>query len=252
MTHLGIAAQVYSLRDMAQEDFAGTMRALKECGYQGVELAGLYGLAPETVRDCLRELELVPVSAHVPLVDFFGDMKGTVKGYHVIGCRYIAIPWLPLQQLYGGSEFEETRRLLTKASARVAKYGMELLYHNHTHEFQTATDGTPVLDGFFGAFDGGVLQAEPDLCWAKVAGADPETLLRRYRDRCPVVHMKDYRMEGDTVLLTALGEGVQDVPALVRTAGECGAKWLVAEQDDHPFGTPLENMKKSFRCLCEA
>ena len=66
----GIAAQVYSVRELAQADFAGTMKALKECGYQGVELAGLYGLKPEEIRDCLKEQGLTAVSAHVPLEEF--------------------------------------------------------------------------------------------------------------------------------------------------------------------------------------
>ena len=34
-----IGIQVYSVRDAAAADFAGTMRALKEMGYDGVELA---------------------------------------------------------------------------------------------------------------------------------------------------------------------------------------------------------------------
>ena len=39
-----IAIQVYSVRDEATKDFEGTMRSLKEMGYDGVELAGLYGM----------------------------------------------------------------------------------------------------------------------------------------------------------------------------------------------------------------
>ena len=39
-----IALQVYSVRDAAEADFAGTMRKVKEMGYNGVELAGTYGM----------------------------------------------------------------------------------------------------------------------------------------------------------------------------------------------------------------
>ncbi len=44
MLHLPVALQVYSVREDAQKDFAGTMQKIKDMGYQGVELAGLYGL----------------------------------------------------------------------------------------------------------------------------------------------------------------------------------------------------------------
>ena len=46
MKTLPVAVQVYSVREDAEKDFAGTMKKIKEIGYDGVELAGLYGLEP--------------------------------------------------------------------------------------------------------------------------------------------------------------------------------------------------------------
>lgn len=48
---LPIAVQVYSVREEAERDFAGTMKKLGEMGYDGVELAGLYGKSAEEIRD---------------------------------------------------------------------------------------------------------------------------------------------------------------------------------------------------------
>ena len=50
MKTLPVAVQVYSVRDDAASDFAGAMKKLKEIGYDGVELAGLYGLSPAQMR----------------------------------------------------------------------------------------------------------------------------------------------------------------------------------------------------------
>lgn len=41
--NLPVAAQVYSVRDEAAADFEKTMLRLAKMGYDGVELAGLYG-----------------------------------------------------------------------------------------------------------------------------------------------------------------------------------------------------------------
>ena len=68
--------------------------------------------------------------------------------------------------------------------------------------------------------------------------------LEKYRERCPLVHIKDF-IRDDGVKLVAVGDGVQDIRAIAEKAQECGAKWLVVEQDDHIFGSPMENMKKS-------
>ena len=244
-----IAAQVYSVREAAEKDFTAAMAALKECGYEGVELAGLYGLTPETVKSCLDELGLTAVSAHVGLEPFMEDMEGTVRAYHTIGCSYIGIPYLPKERHYGGEKFEETCSFLKKLSAACAAQGMTLLYHNHNFEFEKTEKGTYLFDEFFAAFEADEMQTEQDTCWVNVGGEDPVAYLKKYQGRCPVVHVKDFRRADGAVELVALGQGEQDVPAIAKAAAECGAGWLVVEQDDHPYGEPMENMRISYRCL---
>ena len=62
-----IALQVYSVRDVAEKDFAGTVRKVKEMGYDGVELAGTYGMTAVEIKKILDETGLELVSAHVPM-----------------------------------------------------------------------------------------------------------------------------------------------------------------------------------------
>ena len=91
MKTLPVAVQVYSVRDNAERDFAGTMKQIKEIGYDGVELAGLYGLEPAAVKAAIEDAGLVALSAHVPFQDLVADMEGTVKQYQEIGVKFIAI-----------------------------------------------------------------------------------------------------------------------------------------------------------------
>lgn len=249
MGKMGIAAQVYSVRDEAEKDFAGTMKALRECGYEGVELAGLYGLSPETVRDCLKQLGLEAVSAHVGLEPFMEDMEGTVKAYQTIGCSYIGIPGMSMDCHYGGAKFEDTCQFIRKLADCCAEHGIILMYHNHDFEFKKTDKGTCFLDELFGAVEAKWLQTEQDTCWVNVGGVDPVAYLEKYKERCPVVHMKDFIRNNGEVEQVALGGGEQDNAAIVKKAGECGTKWLVVEQDDHPYGEPMENMAKSAQYL---
>ena len=141
--------------------------------------------------------------------------------------------------------------MLPVISEGCKKHGMTLLYHNHDFEFAKTPDGTYVLDQLYAEVPADVLGAEPDTCWIKVGGPDPSEWLKKYSGRCPLVHVKDFRRRADGVDLLALGEGEQDFPTLVKTAKECGAQWLVIEQDDHPYGTPMGDMKKSLDYLRE-
>jgi hypothetical protein len=84
MSKLPIALQVYSIREEAAQDFKGSMQQVKKMGYDGVELAGLYGHTPEEIRDILKEVGLTAISAHVPYLDLIADMGGTVGQYVTI------------------------------------------------------------------------------------------------------------------------------------------------------------------------
>ena len=102
MKTLPVAVQVYSVRDDAAADFAGTMKKIKEIGYDGVELAGLYGLSPAQIKSAIEEAGLVPLSAHVPFQELAADMEGVVSQYLEIGVKFIAIPYLTEEDLPGG------------------------------------------------------------------------------------------------------------------------------------------------------
>ena len=81
MKTLPVAVQVYSVREDAEKDFAGTMKKIKEIGYDGVELAGLYGLEPAAIKAAIEDAGLVALSAHVPFQELVADMEGTIQKY---------------------------------------------------------------------------------------------------------------------------------------------------------------------------
>lgn len=76
-----VALQLYSVRGDMEQDFEGTLRAVGEMGYDGVELVGLYGRKPEAVREAVAAAGLVPVSAHVPYAEMAADPDGVMAAY---------------------------------------------------------------------------------------------------------------------------------------------------------------------------
>lgn len=249
MKQLPVAVQVYSVRGEAEKDFVKTMTELKNMGYDGVELAGLYGMQPAQIREILDTLDLRAISAHVPYEEFEKDMAGTITAYKTIGCEYVAIPWLSEERRLGGSKYEETITFIREIAQACKEQGIELLYHNHEFEFKKAEDGQYHLEHLFKDAGEEILLAQLDTCWVKVGGEDPAAYLNKYKGRCPLVHIKDFRKNESGVELVALGEGEQQLEALINSTVENGANWLVIEQDDHPYGTPMDNMKKSITVL---
>ena len=95
MKKFPIALQVYSVRDVAEKDFRGTMEQVKAMGYDGVELAGLYEKSAAEIKQILDEVGLTLVSAHVPVADLECDEK--LDAYASMGLRYIVIPWMSIK-----------------------------------------------------------------------------------------------------------------------------------------------------------
>lgn len=266
-----IAVQLYSVRDDMAENFEGTIKKVKEMGYDGVEFAGLFGNSPEKVKAICDENGLVPISAHVSYDEIAADPEKVISDYAKIGCKYIAIPYAVEERRPGGELFDETVEGIRNFAAIGKKYGITMLYHNHDFEFEKL-NGEYLLDLLYKALSADELQTELDTCWVNYGGEDPAAYLRKYAGRAPVVHIKDFvaKSRGAKVYdligiddgaqelqnsekdfsYMPVGYGVQDMPAIVEACRDAGAQWLIIEQDDPSMGkTPLECIKLSIDYL---
>jgi len=267
MTKLPIGLQLYSLREDMAKDFEGTLKKVKDMGYEVVEFAGLYGHTAEEVKALCAKYELVPLSAHVGNMVFYDDMPETVKTYAEIGCRYVVIPWCDKSIVLPGCErYGDFLAAIRAIAAEAAKYGMKLCYHNHDFEFEKL-DGKNKLDILYADTTPDELQTEIDTCWARVGGEDPAAYVKKYTGRAPLVHIKDYYgsksanmyelIDGGVVEelpdadkapfeLRPVGYGVQDVASILTAAEEAGAEAVIVEQDNPSLDkTPLECAKMS-------
>jgi len=71
-----ITVQLYSVRDLVKNDYAGTIRAIAETGFGNVEPAGYPGSTAKDAAKLFRELGLKAPSAHVGLP--IGDAKNAI------------------------------------------------------------------------------------------------------------------------------------------------------------------------------
>ena len=58
MGSIPFALQLYTVRDHMSEDAAGTLKRVKEIGYDNVELAGTAGLSPAEFKAILDDVGL--------------------------------------------------------------------------------------------------------------------------------------------------------------------------------------------------
>ena len=272
---LPVGVQLYSVRTDLEQDFYGTLKKVAEMGYAGVEFYGeYYGIPVVEVKKMCTELGLIPFSNHVPFQQMIDDVDKVIEENTVLGVQYIVFPYMDEASRPGvdPEQFKATVAKIGEVGAKVKAAGFQLLYHNHDFEFVTLEDGAVGYDYIFSSNDRSNLQNELDVCWADYAGFNPAEVLAKYAGNIPVVHCKDYYLEGklssapyaligistDNSMkddggwfeYRPLGMGQVDIPAVIKASVDGGARWLCVEQDEPCEGlTRLEGIAKSVEYL---
>lgn len=272
---LPIGVQLYSVRTDLEKDFYGTLKAVREMGYAGVEFYGeFYGNSAVQVKKWCTELGLIPFSNHVPFQEMIDNLDKVIADNTILGVQYITFPYMDEASRPGvdPEQFKKTVAKIGEIGKKVSEAGFQLLYHNHDFEFVDMGDGTLGYDYIFSSNDRRIVEPEMDVCWVSYSGQDPVAYLNKFAGTAPVVHMKDYKLEGklssapyaligistDNSMkdeggwfeYRPLGMGQVDIPAVLKAAIDNNAQWLCVEQDEPCEGlSRLEGIQKSAEYL---
>lgn len=240
-----IALQLYTLRDQLAQDYEGTIRAVAEMGYIGVETANMFGGSPASAAKLFNELGLTVTSAHSPLP--LGDQKQeVVDTVSALGCKRLILPWQQPELFQSLDGIKRVCDSLNEAAAVAKDYGLQVGYHNHWFEYQPVENGIPV-DVMLEHLDPDVF-FQIDVYWVQTAGQNPAETVRRFGSRAPLLHIKDGPCQIEAPM-TALGEGVVDIPSVI-DAGTEATEWLIVELDRCATDM-LEAVSKSYQYLID-
>ncbi len=237
-----IGLQLYSLRDQFSKDVPGTLDEVKSFGIKYAELAGTYGLSPEKFKQELSAHGIKPISAHFGFERYRDDAEGVAKEAKALGLEYAGCAWIPHKGDFDEKTCREAIAVFNKAGEVMAKHGLRFFYHVHGFEFQPHGQGT-LLDLLFQETNPKFVNYEMDIFWIVFPGQDPVKLLEKYPTRWQLMHLKDMRKGTPTGALTgntdvkndaALGQGLMDLPAILRAAKKAGVKWYFIE-DESPW-----------------
>lgn len=250
MKTIKLAAPLFILRHECEQDLPGVLRKIRALGYDGVEFLGLFGCAPEDIRAVLDEIGLAALGDHVNIDEFYRDIPGVLAARKAIGCRYISVGGMGEDAMPGGADFPATREKYAAIAQAARAQGITLLYHNHANELEHKAGDIDQLDAILQGIPAEDLQFEPDLGWIAIGGGDPAYYLEKYRDRSPVLHLKDYYASDVSLLgnvqefqperggeerghfeFRPTGYGVMNYPALMDKCLACNPGWIVADHD---------------------
>ncbi|WP_088103594.1 sugar phosphate isomerase/epimerase family protein [Halalkalibacter urbisdiaboli] len=240
---LPLGVQLYTLRDETEKDFVGTLKKVKEIGYEGVEFAGFGGHSAEEMKKILNKLELQAISSHVPLDQLENDLENVIHYHVTLGIDTIICPFIPEEYWTSKDKYVKLAAFFNQVGEACKQSGLQFCYHHHAFEFEIF-DGEYALDILLANTDPELVKLECDVYWVEYAKLSPTDYMKKYSGRCPLVHLKDMKLEPEKTF-AEVGTGVIDIDAVIKTAEEIGATWLIVEQDvcERP---PLESIQISY------
>jgi sugar phosphate isomerase/epimerase len=233
--------QLWSVNRAVGADFAGTIAALAEMGYTGVEMFGYrdgqwFGMAPAEVRRIVEDAGMEMVSSHVnralapnpedtdwDAIWAFWDMA--FDAHIEAGIKYLVDPAV------GGERLQTLEHVLAYAEyfneigRRANARGLRFGYHNHAWELEIMHDGQSVWDILIENTCPELVFFQLDLYWVVRARNNQYILdlFDRFPGRFHSLHVKD------TGALGAPDIGIMDFPLVFNNLENSGAMHMIIE-----------------------
>jgi sugar phosphate isomerase/epimerase len=245
-----VGLEIYSVREEEKKDLLGTLGALAEMGYEGVEFWAPYldwtVDQAKQVRKRLDELKLRCFSTHNRDGYFTPEkLAKAVELNGILGSKYIVLAGAP--KVTGPAPLDQWKKLaetLNAAHAKVKPAGLRCGFHNLTAEWRLVEGQRPIdLLAANTPRDFG-FQIDTATCMA--AGGDPVAFVQSNPGRVKSFHLKDWSPKPEEGYKVLLGEGIGQWKTLAEVAeSRGGVEFYLIEQE----GSRFSAMETAKRCL---
>ena len=245
MIKLPIALGLYSVRATLFTDMPGTLKKVKEMGYDGIEFYGPFSYLPSAVLKALKENDLKICGWHVMLDALEGvNFDATVAYMKAIGVENLVVPYLD------GNSAEEWKALgirMGAAAEKLQAQGINLGYHNHAHEFTKVYDGKTAWDILF--------ENMPECVFPQIdtgngmqGGMDLNNELNKYQGRLQTLHFKPFKAgaasDGHDIMFDV---DDHDLKSEISMCEAGGLTWLVIEFETENTYSQMGGAREALR-----
>jgi sugar phosphate isomerase/epimerase len=244
-TAIPMGIEMYSVREALKKDPQGTVRAIAEIGYQGLEFyAPYFEWTPAQAKEMkalLDDLGIRCFSTHNDAAYMNKDnLQKAIDLNLTLGSNYVVMA--SSHPRPGANGWKEIADALNFAADKLEGSGLKAGYHNHQLEF-IPVDGTRPMEILAKNTKPSVmLQLDVGTCLE--AGSDPVAWIRANPGRIHSVHCKDWSPEAGKGYSVLFGEGAADWKMIFAAAESLGGvEYYLMEQEGSRF-SELQTAKK--------
>ena len=249
MSRIPIGLQLYTVREQMAQDPVGTIKAVAEMGYEGVEGGVPRGMSNKEYLALLDDCGLEFIGGGTSSGELRNNLQKVIDNCKELGINSLMTGISGELREYN-NDWKRVVAELGEGCVKAAEAGIQVLYHNHAFEFEAKVDGMYGLDYLFATIPENAIQAELDVYWVQTGGEDPVKYINKYAGRLPRIHIKDRAAPpaDEECPFAEIGQGILDWDGIFEAAPCAGSKWHVVEQDRW-IRPPLESAKMSIDYL---
>lgn len=241
-----IGLQLYTVREIFQNDPVRTLEQVARIGYREVEFGGggYDAMDHAMLRKTMDRLGLRSPSIHVGYDALLGQFDRSVAMAKTLGADTVVLPYMT-DEHRNEQGWQAALPNFNRFATGLQKAGLGFAYHNHDFEFTVKPGGVSLYERFLKETDPALVKIELDLYWAAHAGEDAAALIERLGSRIYAYHVKDMRADRS---MAAVGQGRTDFGALFKLKGSAGVRHFYVENDQAP-APYLPDIDTSFKTL---
>jgi sugar phosphate isomerase/epimerase len=247
---LPVGLELYSVRDSLKQDPEGTLRAVAQMGYQGVEFYAPYFDWTENqtkqTRKLLDDLGVRCFSTHNNEAYLSSANISRTRDMNLIlGSKYVVqASTEPKVHL---DEWKGLANRLNAAAEQLEPAGLKAGYHNHQPEFTPIEGQRPIEILARNTKPSIMLQLDVGTCLE--AGSDPAAWIRANPGRIRSLHCKDWSPDKAKGYAVLFGEGVADWKNIFAAAESTGGvEYYLVEQEGSRF-SELDTVRKCLQAF---
>lgn len=255
-----------------------TLSAMKEAGYDGIELCGFMihpmGFTVKLLtraagmpvgkggnldwHTLIEESGLTVISLHLDLGSVERDCKAVAEEARSFGAKYIVITGMYRFDYGEEASVRELANRLNQAGKALKNQGINLLYHNHNCELRRVSETQNAYDILLAETDPDYVNFEFDSYWFAEGGADALGWMKRLGSRMKLWHINDRgsRVSGPSmtpILKTdsmELGTGNMPLDELMEQAKSVGVDAVILESHRNWIEkSPVKSFQRSAEYL---
>jgi len=234
-----VGVQAYSFRNYFPKDAIGTLDRIQSMGITEIEGDG-GKIPPEEYKKLCADRGITIPSTGCSFNQLTEDPMAIVKKAKALGSKFVMCAWVPHDKR-GEFNLADADRAVASfnfGGKVLAENGLTFTYHPHGYEYQPYGNGT-LMDYIIEKTNPKYVSFEMDVFWTHFGGGDPVGLLKKYKDRYKLLHLKDMKhgiqkdMTGgtDVEYNVPLGTGQVDITNILKVAREIGIAHYFIEDE---------------------